>query len=91
MVPSHHDPVPTCEEIASISDSVDRAACANDLIWNGHPRPTKLRELRAEALRAALQEGRDAEDLATRLGVRTADIAWMTRRDQATWPARTAR
>jgi hypothetical protein len=79
--------VPTCEEIASISDSVDRAARANDLIWNGHPRPTELRRLRAEALRTALDEGREAAELAGRLGVRPGDIAWMAAGDESDWPA----
>jgi hypothetical protein len=79
--------VPTCEEIALISDSVDRAARANDLIWDGHPRPSQLRELRADALRTALEEGKDAEVLAARLGERVGDIAWMTRRERPTWPA----
>jgi hypothetical protein len=80
--------VPTCEEIASIADSVDRAARAHELIWGDHPRPRRLRELRAEALRTAIDEGRDAAELAARLGVRATDIDWMTRRDEPTWPAR---
>jgi hypothetical protein len=79
--------VPTCEEVASIPDSVDRAARANELMWRDHPRPRALRELRADALRTAINEGRDAAELAARLGVRAADIEWMTRRDAPTWPA----
>ncbi|OHV62177.1 hypothetical protein BCD48_05040 [Pseudofrankia sp. BMG5.36] len=73
--------------MASIEDSVDRAAHANDLIWRNHPRPSQLRQLRADALRAALSEGKDATEIASRLGVRADDIAWMTSSETASWPA----
>lgn len=82
--------MPTCEEVASIEDSVDRAARANELIWRSHPQRSQLRELRADALRAALREGKDAAEIAGRLGVRTDDITWMTSRETATWPSRPA-
>lgn len=65
---------------------MDRAARANDLIWRNHPRPTQLRQLRADALRTALSEGRDAAELADRLGVKAGDIAWMTSQEKPTWP-----
>ena len=84
----HHVPVPTCEEVASIADSVDRAARAHELIGGKTSRPGQLRELRASALRTAIGEGRDATELATRLGVRAADIAWMTSLEKPTWPVR---
>ncbi|OHV29080.1 hypothetical protein BCD49_36775 [Pseudofrankia sp. EUN1h] len=74
--------------MASIEDSVDRAAHANELIWRNHPRPTQLRQLRADALRAALREGTDVTEIASRLGVRSDDIAWMTSHETSTWPAR---
>ncbi|WP_157488659.1 hypothetical protein [Pseudofrankia sp. DC12] len=80
--------MPTCEEVASIADSVDRAARAHELFGGKHPRPGQLRDLRADALRTAIGEGRDATELASRLGVRAADIAWMTSLDKPTWPAR---
>jgi hypothetical protein len=83
--------VPTCEEVASIADSVDRAARANDLLWRKPQHPRDLRELRADALRAAIDEGRDRSELAARLGVRDSDLDWMTSRDEPAWPPRLQR
>ena len=80
--------VPTSEEVALIPDSADRAARANDLMWRNPRRPRDLRQLRADALRAAIDEGRDPVELAARLGVRATDLEWMTRADEPTWPPR---
>jgi hypothetical protein len=77
----------TCEEIAAIPDSVDRAERANDLLWRGHPRPSQVRLLRAQALKEALRGGTDADAVAARLGVRADDLEWMmTRGGSSEWP-----
>ncbi|WP_261560735.1 hypothetical protein [Frankia tisae] len=61
----------------AVSDSVERAALADKLMWADHPRRLELRTVRGIALREALDSGVPADDIARRLVVTVADLTWM--------------
>ncbi len=65
------------EDVVAVSDSVERAALADKLMWADHPRRLELRTVRGIALREALDSGVPADDIARRLVVTVADLIWM--------------
>ncbi|MBX6357502.1 MAG: hypothetical protein IRZ05_16825 [Micromonosporaceae bacterium] len=67
----------SCDEVLEVSDPVERAGVADELMWTSHPRRSALREVRAAAIQQALASGRSVDDLARRLKVTPADIRWM--------------
>lgn len=66
------------EQVLQVSDLLERAALADDLMWTDHPRRLDLREVRGAAIREALEAGRSSDDIARRLSVTVADLEWMT-------------
>jgi len=79
--------VMSASELAQVSDPLARAVQANELMWTNHPDRAGLRTLRAQSIREALADGRPASEVADRLGVIVADLAWMSR-DAPGWPYR---
>jgi hypothetical protein len=75
--------VMTQDELLEIADPVERAGLADELMWTSHPHRTSLRTLRGEAIREALDAGRQATDVAARLRVTVADLQWMAGLDHA--------
>jgi hypothetical protein len=69
------------DELLEIADPVERAGLADELMWTSHPHRTSLRTLRGQAIREALDAGRQATDVAARLRVTVADLQWMAGRD----------
>ncbi|WP_241255407.1 MULTISPECIES: hypothetical protein [Protofrankia] len=69
------------DEILAISDPVERAAVAHDLLWEDHPQRVRLRVVRGLAIREAIGLGLAVEEIADRLHVRVPDLTWMS--DQA--------
>ena len=66
-------------------DPVERAVVANELMWSSRVRRGEYRKLRAAAVAAAIEAGRPAEEVATRLGVKAADLGWITEADTGSW------
>ncbi|WP_131747273.1 hypothetical protein [Frankia sp. Cppng1_Ct_nod] len=67
------------DEVLAISDPVERAVVANDLIWTDCDRRTSLRTVRNQALREAVDSGRTSQEIAERLCVTENDVSWMTK------------
>ncbi|ABD11310.1 hypothetical protein Francci3_1935 [Frankia casuarinae] len=65
------------EQVLQVSDPLERAALADDLMWADHPRRLDLRTARGVAIREALEAGRSPDDVARRLVVTVADLTWM--------------
>ncbi|WP_322750786.1 MULTISPECIES: hypothetical protein [unclassified Frankia] len=66
------------DEVLAITDPVERAVVANDLIWTNCDRRTSLRTVRSQALREAVESGRTSQEIAERLRVTENDLTWMT-------------
>ncbi len=73
----HDADVTTIAELLTIADPADRAAAANDLLWQRPELSGRLREARGQAIREAMSQGRSPETLAEHLKVQAADLAWM--------------
>lgn len=67
----------TYDDVLQVTDPVERARLADQMMWADHPRRLELRTVRGIALREALDSGLDAQDIASRLVVTVADLAWM--------------
>jgi hypothetical protein len=80
--------VPTWEEVAALPDPLDRAALANDLMWNAPSGRSAYRALRASSVAAAIDAGHSAEEISARLQVKPSDVAWMARADSEQWTIR---
>ncbi|AEH07968.1 MULTISPECIES: hypothetical protein [Protofrankia] len=74
------------DEIIAISDPVERAAVAHDLLWNDHPQRVRLRTVHGLAIQEAIGRGLAVEEIADRLRVRVPDLTWMS--EQATFGPR---
>lgn len=70
----------TSEEVLDVADPVERAGLADELMWTAHPQRSRLRMIRADAIRQALDDGRLPDDVAKRLKVKVDDIGWMADR-----------
>ncbi|WP_322763128.1 hypothetical protein [Frankia sp. Cr2] len=64
--------------IVAISDPVERASVAHDLLWNDHPERGRLRAVRGLAIREAISRGVATGEIADRLHVRVDDLIWMS-------------
>ncbi|CUU55529.1 hypothetical protein CcI49_12445 [Frankia sp. CcI49] len=60
-----------------VADPVERAALADQLMWTASQQRSALRGVRAAAIRQALEDGSTTAELARRMRVTEADVAWM--------------
>ncbi len=67
----------TIAELLTIADPAERAAVANDLLWQRPELSERLRQARSQAIREAMSQGRSPETVAEHLKVRAADLTWM--------------
>ncbi len=83
LLPSSHGRWSMCavmafRTIVAISDPVERASVAHDLLWNDHPERGRLRAVRGLAIREAISRGVATGEIADRLHVRVDDLIWMS-------------
>ncbi|MEX5631762.1 hypothetical protein [Parafrankia sp. FMc2] len=67
-----------------MADPVERAALADALMWTASRQRSAFRGIRAAAIRQALDGGSTADELARRMRVTEADVAWMADHPVAT-------
>ncbi|WP_239313552.1 MULTISPECIES: hypothetical protein [unclassified Frankia] len=70
------------DEVLAITDPIERAVAANDLIWTDCAQRTSLRTIRNQALREAVETGRTSQEIAARLRITENDLTWMTKSDR---------
>ncbi|ABW10758.1 hypothetical protein MXD62_22545 [Frankia sp. Mgl5] len=70
-----------------VTDPIERAGLADELMWTSHPQRSALRAIRAAAIRQALEGGYAPTDLASRMKVTVADVGWMADHPVSVLPA----
>lgn len=58
------------------------------MMWSAGTGRSEFRRLRADAVAAAIDAGHPADEIASRLGVKPADLAWIVRTDGESWTTR---